>query len=399
MFPRYTGLYDNLSSYCYTSRRLVRSPLVTNLAIVLTAVEEGISRASMIERDRYFRRRSGKGDYSSVELAKQHVVWTAQIGQSMLIEISAILVHSLCVVLFLPHRFAFNLGYGETEGAGVALAVVLLNTLLELTGELLTDHMALRAEMEHGVPADSFFSYMTKKVDISKFFGSLLLATGVVLWTFSRVPTLAFCDSVDPCSCLNEEQTSNFEVYRAVCTCAASKDVLPSNTTFSNTTSYFEIEGECSNLTSMSSRFETNPVTSVDSDLLVPLAVALCAFVATAALIYLSVSIAKNRKRGRRVQAEHMAQSAEVQTAKRQVAELQDQLHAAQRLVTNVMAEGGKLLDIYHLDYSDIDFGGGKEAERCTLGEGAQVIRAAPPPLPSAHLPLQTVNNCFALTA
>ena len=371
----------------------MRSPLVTNLAIVLTAVEEGLSRASMIERDRYFRRRSGKGDYSPVELAKQHVVWTAQIGQSMLIEISAILVHSLCVVLFLPHRFAFNLGYGETEGAGVALAVVLLNTLLELTGELLTDHMALRAEMEHGVPADSFFSYLTKKVDILKFFGALLLATGVVLWTFSRVPTVAFCDSVDPCSCLNEEQTSNFEIYRAVCTCA-SEDALPSNTTFSNTTSYYEIEGECSNLTSMSSRFETNPVTSVDSDLLVPLAIALCAFVATAALIYLSVSIAKNRTARSRVQAEHNAfaskKSDEIKIVKRKMAELQDKLYAAQKLVKQVMAEGGKLLDTYHLDYSDIDFGGENEEERCKLRECAQVIRAAPPPslLPLLELQL-----------
>ena len=41
------------------------------------------------------------------------------------------------------------------------------------------------------------------------------------------------------------------------------------------------------------------------------------------------------------------------------------------------MSEGGKLLDTYHLDYSDIDFGGEDKEERCKLGEGAQVIRAA----------------------
>lgn len=181
----------------------MRSPLVANTAIVLTAVEEGLARATMIDRDRFFRRRSGKGEYTPVELEKQHVIWTAQIGQSMVIEISAIIVHSLCVVLFLPHRFAFNLGYGEAESTGVALRVVLLSTMLELTGELLTDHMALWAEMEHGVPADTFFGYMNTKFHISQFFGALLLATGLVLWTFSRVPTAMFCDDVDPCSCLN----------------------------------------------------------------------------------------------------------------------------------------------------------------------------------------------------
>ena len=46
------------------------------------------------------------------------------------------------------------------------------------------------------------------------------------------------------------------------------------------------------------------------------------------------------------------------------------------------MAEGGKLLDSYHLDYSDIDFGGDDEEERCKLGEGAHVIRIPP----SVHL-------------
>ena len=56
---------------------------------------------------------------------------------------------------------------------------------------------------------------------------------------------------------------------------------------------------------------------------------------------------------------------------------LEDKLYAAQKLVKQVMSEGGKLLDSYHLEYSDIDFGGENEEERCKLGEGAQVIHAA----------------------
>jgi hypothetical protein len=58
----------------------------------------------------------------------------------------------------------------------------------------------------------------------------------------------------------------------------------------------------------------------------------------------------------------------------REKAVLQDKLYAAQKLVKQVMAEGGALLDTYHLEYSDIDFGGEDVEERCKLGEGAQVL-------------------------
>ena len=54
--------------------------------------------------------------------------------------------------------------------------------------------------------------------------------------------------------------------------------------------------------------------------------------------------------------------------AERKQGELQDQLCAARKLVEQVMAEGGKLLDTYHLNYSDINFGeGGIEGGRHKL--------------------------------
>ena len=186
-------------------------------AIVLTAIEEAISRATMVQRDKYLRRRSGKGDYTTKELDIQHAVWTMQIGNSMIIEVCAILIHALCVVLFLPHRFVFNLGYGELEEIGVALSAVVLSTTLELVGELISDHLALRAEMNHGVPADTYFTHLHGGKILYQF-GSLMSATGVVLWTFSRIPTAIFCASPDPCSCLDGANT-NFELYRPVCSC------------------------------------------------------------------------------------------------------------------------------------------------------------------------------------
>ena len=57
---------------------------------------------------------------------------------------------------------------------------------------------------------------------------------------------------------------------------------------------------------------------------------------------------------------------------------LENKLYAAKKLIDQVMSDGGKLLDTYHLEYSDIDFGGEDVEERCKLGEGAQVLSRAP---------------------
>ena len=198
-------------------------PAIVTTAIVLTAVEEGLSRSTMVHRDRFFRLLSGHDDYTPEELTEQRFCWMVQIGNSTIIEVFAILAHALCVVLFRPHRFVFNFGYGSTEEAGVVLSVVLVNTLLELCGELLTDHMALHAEMESGVVADRYFGFVTAAWGhVGRNFGQLLCALGIVLWTFSRVPSAAFCDSPDPCSCLDDadggRRGTNFAIYLEACT-------------------------------------------------------------------------------------------------------------------------------------------------------------------------------------
>ena len=112
------------------------------------------------------------------------------------------------------------------------------------------------------------------------------------------------------------------------------------------------------------------------------------------ALIALSVLFARYRKRNKVVvdltkqakdakeeadkhEQDKFSAEAKTQQVEREKAALNDLLYAAKKLINQVMSEGGKLLDSYHLDYSDIDFGGEDEEERCKLGEGAQVIRAA----------------------
>ena len=104
--------------------------------------------------------------------------------------------------------------------------------------------------------------------------------------------------------------------------------------------------------------------------------VALLTGMAMFVLIALSVLFARYRKRNQVVaQLEDGIVAAEqaTQDAKSAVAKLTVQLQQAKVLVEHVMAEGGALLESYHLDYSDIDFAGQSGGERCKLGEGAQV--------------------------
>ena len=60
-----------------------------------------------------------------------------------------------------------------------------------------------------------------------------------------------------------------------------------------------------------------------------------------------------------------------MQRIKEEKIKLVEKLTTAQKLVQRVMEEGGSLLDKYHLDSNDIDFGVGSVDERITLGEGA----------------------------
>ena len=87
--------------------------------------------------------------------------------------------------------------------------------------------------------------------------------------------------------------------------------------------------------------------------------------------------------------------SKQVREKEKENVALQNQLYAAQKLVKQVMSEGGKLLDTYHLDYSDIDFGGEDEDDRSKLGEGAHVI--CPPPPKHGNLKQQKTDQHYSL--
>ncbi len=349
--PSLTIMPDALAEH-----RLMKSPSTKIAAIVLTAIEEALSRATMVQRDEYFRRRSGKGDYTAKELDVQHVVWTMQIGNSMIIEVCAILIHALCVVLFIPHRFVFNLGYGELEETGLAVFAVVLSTMLELVGELLSDHIALRAEISHGVPADTYFEHLVGGKIVFQF-GALMGATGVVLWTFSRIPTAVFCGDPNPCSCLEESSNTNFEMYRPVCACAA------------HVTANSSSGASCANMTlDASARFSTHPADSIDNETLMQMVFAFAGFIAVAVIIVASITIAQRKRKARRILAEKQTiineKSHELRSNRMQLAEMKITLANAQKMVTKAMESEEAMLKPFAIAFSDLDLG-------ATLGEGS----------------------------
>ena len=199
------------------------------------------------------------------------------------------------------------------------------------------------------------------------------------------------CGSSFVCDCVDQPQFE--EWYALDCAAAAA-----SNTSFSinATTGVSDI-----NTTALG----TTPSTMFDNVKPLSILVALVTGLAMLALIALSVLFARYRKRNKVVvdltkQAKDAKEEADkheqgkfaaekaTQQAEREKAALQDKLYAAKKLIDQVMEEGGKLLDSYHLDYSDIDFGGDDVKEWRKLGEGAQVVINAttsphlPPPAP-----------------
>jgi hypothetical protein len=341
---------------------LMRSPTATSIGIVLTAIEEAASRSTMVQRDLFFRRRSGLPDYTPEELELQRMVWSIQIGNSTVIEVSAILIHTACVVFFLPHRYIFNLGYGDSEETGVVAMALLLGLAMELTGEVLTDAMSGYVEMEEGVPLDKFLAFMRKPSQLVAVFGMMVHVSGVMLWAFSRVPTAALCDDTDPCSCLLARGGSNFAIYEEACAACVPVDVANATTE----------RADCANRTDAArTRFATNPADVIDSDALSRIAFGLSAFVAAAALVYLMATISKRRRALQKVQSEVKVKSRHLELQKKELRKtheekkaLQQSLANAQAMVAEAMASEEAMLKPFSILYKDLELD-------ATLGEGS----------------------------
>ena len=95
----------------------IHSPSAANIAIVVVSLEEAITRATMIHRDRFFGFASAKVTGSHLEddldlptLKKR--LWACTLVMSIFHEITAIITCRVLYLAFRRHRFIFNFGYG-----------------------------------------------------------------------------------------------------------------------------------------------------------------------------------------------------------------------------------------------------------------------------------------------
>ena len=112
-----------------------------------------ITRTTMVQRDRIFRRWNNMPNLSPREEKLEHDVWAIAIMHSMIAELGAIVIIKILIVLFRPHRFAFNFGYGfdETSVSTAGVSTLLLGMFVELICEGLVDVIAMKMEVAEGI--------------------------------------------------------------------------------------------------------------------------------------------------------------------------------------------------------------------------------------------------------
>ena len=145
--------------FLYKHLHLHRSSQVySTVAIIITAVEEALIRTTIVERDSFFLRLFGAEKPTAKEREYQKQVWAISICQSMTAEFCAIILSRSLYLLFRPHRYVFNLGYG---GEGLDSGLIVINLFLELSGEALIDILAVYTEVRAGLPLGKYFDYIS----------------------------------------------------------------------------------------------------------------------------------------------------------------------------------------------------------------------------------------------
>ena len=186
---------------------------LTIIAIVVTAVEEALLRATLVQRDLWFRRVRGQRSLTDAEQKVANIVEMAAINNSMLIELNAIFLARFMFVILEQDKYVVDLGY-SVNGNEAAAGVLLVNLFLEVFGECAVDYVALWSEAQEGIPVHQYFEYLNKWSMVGFHAANTCATLGWAVWTFATVPTAMLCDSAtDPCSCL----PGAFPMYEPLC--------------------------------------------------------------------------------------------------------------------------------------------------------------------------------------
>ena len=144
---------------------LISDPTVAMLAIVLTGLEEVVSRSTMVHRDNIFRWIQDLPEATDEEEQLQKRFWAASVASAMYHEFSSIIVCRLAYMVMRPHRFIFNLGYMPGDDGGTittSLAMLLSTMFLELAFEFVVDNITVQIESGHGIYLRVFWDMWRK---------------------------------------------------------------------------------------------------------------------------------------------------------------------------------------------------------------------------------------------
>lgn len=338
---------------------MMKDPTTTTIAIIITGIEEGLFRSTLVERDLMFRKWRGLGRMTKEEEDIQKLVWAASISSSMIAELVAICVRVATILLFWRHRYIFNIHGAVDQEGELNKGLLFINLILELTSEYLVDNLAIKNELEHDIPLKKVFTRMLRW-EISVLYTFMVLASVLItLCTFMSLPTFIFCTSPNPCSC----NGAGFAIYNSFC--------INRTSNASNTSVAMHL----------AEREESNPLVYLDQDDLVTVVVALVSLLCFMAVMQASSQALKRRKECLRVLAlddevaravnmlgeqkdEIEAMRNQIKSKDNKIKQYKLQLASLSKAIKEVFEEGGSQLDQVKVDYNNLTF-------VKALGEGA----------------------------
>jgi len=206
-----------IESYLILVRRIMLCNLgsfqATTIAIIITGIEETLTRVTIVQRDLWYREYVlGKPEPSPEEAAQLKKVWATAVFHSMFAETSSIILSSIMYILYASHRMTFNLGYiNETDA--VDSGSLIIQMLLELLNELCVDSICTYVELHEGIDVLSIIGKVDHPIVLIGWSNVLVFSAFFALNSFKTIPNMVFCDTNEICTC----SSSAYPLYENIC--------------------------------------------------------------------------------------------------------------------------------------------------------------------------------------
>ena len=320
------------------------------------------SRGFLVEIDTQLRKLRSKPPLEGDGLKLQRLVWMCDANQSVIAELIAIIGSSLIQVLMQRHNLEFAIGYKPDEALDIP--TVFVQMMVELLLEMVVDSTVMWAEGEHGIPVTRYFEHV-RSLHVAWYHTVASPVTLCwVIFSFTRFPTVATCDSESVCECLDKPL---FEAwFTQECNLTATNQTTPAMMTD-----------------------DTDLFKNVDG---VTVLIAIVTGIAMTALIWLSVMFSRYRKRNQVVvmlEGGMEAAQQKVEEAEAFNKELKASLARAQKEVDKAVGDQDGYLKQYKIKHAELTFedeighGQASTPRKCLA---SHIL--TPPPHPPALRPL-----------